>query len=447
MDNVTFLIKGCQQGAYKRREWAYGLFTVVNNYPTESSSDHYPFRIYQHEGKLCFKMRDYLPDVEDDELEYILFNDKPIYVEGRKEPILYLNEEIDLYPDDIPNNNETIVTTPGHVFLNWFCFVHSVKDKIPYQNDKKISLSKVLKKYLHRLEDNTTPDKEQPDKIYVAEMKKMLSAMSIFSSFSSINSKSISEVGITSAPGIKELRDKLLKENQDKLDDPLVITAIENQLMDYDRAYRAKDPYGGFYDVGKGDAPRMKMNIIQGIQTRMDSAKPPVLVATSLSEPMDFKNLPAAIDGSRSGSYSRGRLTALGGEAVKFIYRIYSAVYLEHDDCRTTIGLPLYIEEKNSERMVGRYFIQNGNSILITKDNIGSLLNKWVIVRSPSCCKSEAEGHGYCLKCFGLSMQRHRNSVASVAASVAQQMNTRFMKAMHASRAKTVKIRLDISLS
>ena len=52
--------------------------------------------------------------------------------------------------------------------------------------------------------------------------------------------------------GLDALRNKLIKENKDKLDDPTVIADIENQLIAYYKEYLKGDLSEGFYLKDKG---------------------------------------------------------------------------------------------------------------------------------------------------------------------------------------------------
>lgn len=450
MNNVDFFIQGCKVGAYKKKEWVLSLFCITE-LPVSKDLKHYRGRIYQHDGYPAFYRQDFDESAEPDELEWITLNGKKIEYIEKKENILLVNEEIEVGPKDIPNLAKEIKTTPGIFFINYYCIVDALQHKYPYQEGPELSAGKIASRIAPLSIDDPEEDKEgDPEKIYVRDVKKMLSAMSALSGFVLVNSPSCTPYTMSKAPGITELKKKLLKENEDKLHDPVVISQIEKELVAHDKAYLQKDPHWGFYineKKGIGTA-RKKLHVMQGLQFRMDASKPPVLIENSLNEPLDVSKFPAIADGIRDGSYSRGAMTALGGEAVKFIYRIYSAAEIIKEDCGTPLGVIRTIHPEYIGRFTGSYIInKDGSNTLITPDNVQSYVGQTVMMRSPAFCKADPEGRGYCNKCFGESMRGYEKSLASYGAAVGSEMNGRFMGAMHVVVTTSTPLDIDRAIS
>ena len=450
MNNVEIFLKGCQLEAYRHREWILALF-MVTSLPTTVDEKHYKGRIYNANGLISFLRRDFIEGIEDDEMEAILFNGKPIKADGRKEPVLYCNETITVTNQDVPTveAGKKIETTPGIVFINWYCFIYALGNKIPFVNENNLSVGKIAQSLASRVRDDMPEEKRDPAFIYVTEFKKMLNAMASLTGFTVVNSPSATEYTVSAAPGIDKLKKELLDKYKDKLDDPTVVAKIEKELVQYDKDYINKDPNKGFYIKGKSfDINRKKLHIMQGVQKRMDPDKPNVLVTTSLYEQTKPEDIPALIDGLRDGSYNRGAATALGGEEVKFIYRIYSAAEIIKEDCGTKMGLRRVIHEAyNPKSYIGTYIIENGKNVLLTEENYKNYIGKEVIMRSPGYCLAAQGGVGYCSICYGNKMRGFEQSLASYGAKVGSVMNGRFMKAMHGTANKAVRIRLSEAIS
>lgn len=429
MDNITFLVKGCQSGAYKKKEWVISSMCRTRLPSERDPNKHYPYKLYQKDGYPCIWLGD-ITDEKTDDFEFITLNGKMIV----DEPILYPDETMELRKGDIPNfKGDKLTTTPGKYIFNWYCLVEPLNDKVDYINDDGVDVGKFVKKLAPVVED--TPDDIltiKPDIIYVHQYKRMLDNISAFSGFTGINAPSATEYTMTGAPGIQELRDKLLEKNKDKLHDPVVVSDIEEELIKYDKEYLSKDPYAGFYIGAKSvRVVRKKLHSMQGIQTRMDSSKPAHLITKSLSEPTDVKDLPAIVDGIRSGSYFRGVMTALGGEGVKYIYRMFSAATISMDDCKAKVGIRRVIRPDLTDYYTGIFILDKGKSILLTKDNIGQYVGKEVMMRSPAYCRADPSGRTVCLSCMGIMFKGRGTSIAAAAGQVASTMNGRFMGAMH----------------
>lgn len=461
MNNVDYFLKACEAGAYRHREWVQSVF-MITSLPLLTAElpnrDHYPGRLYSANGYVGYVTGDFDKSIDNDdvspeniEMTLITFNGKPIEVQSRKEPLLLVNETIKITPNDVVSLQKPVLeTTPGTVFVNYYCFIDSIGDRHPFVEGPNISVGKVAQQISsHVVDDPKEGEEVDLDKIYVKDFKRMLSAMASLSGFTIVNSPSATEYTVQAAPGIQELKAKLLEENKDKLHDPATIIQIEKELIKKDKEYINQDPYKGFYIKGKSfNVSRKKLHIMQGLQARMDPDKPAQLITTSLYEPSKQEDIPALIDGLREGSYSRGAATALGGEAVKFVYRVYSAAEIIKEDCGTRLGIPRVIGQDNKpSAFIGTYIIDGNKDILITEENLKDFIGKKVLTRSPGFCKADIGGRGYCLRCFGEKMRGYEQSLASYGAAVTSTMNTRFMKKMHGTSGDTNKLHLDSAIS
>ena len=112
------------------------------------------------------------------------------------------------------------------------------------------------------------------------------------------------------------------------------------------------------------------------------------------------------------------------------------------------MGLRRVIHEAyNPKTYIGTYIIENGKNVLLTEENIKNYIGKEVIMRSPGYCLAAQGGVGYCSICYGNKMRGFEQSLASYGAKVGSVMNGRFMKAMHGTANKAVRIRLSEAIS
>ena len=452
MTNLDFFIKGCQLGAYKYKEWALAIFCISTLPEEYIEEDHYPCRIYLKDGYPCFYRKDLYSDDDTGDFEYLTLNGKPIeYLKG--ENILYVDEGMVIGHNDIPSmkyiKTTTLQTTPGVFFFNWYCLMYGIGDKIPYVNDHPVNQTKIIESILNRVKDDLQPGQTpDPEAIYVSELKRTLNAINAFSGFSGINTPSATPYTISGAPGIREYRDKLLKQHEKQLDDPLVVADIQAKLLAYDKEYCNSDPNKGFYqNPKKSDIARMQLHCMKGIKNRLDPTRPSKLIKTSLSEEFDPADLPVINDELRHGSYSRGKMTALGGVGVKDAYRSFAACEITKEDCGTTLGYPVRLTKQNINLYLKSYFIDKNQTHLLTEENKEQFIGQVVLVRTPAFCKADDSGRSYCSKCFGEDLRGHEKSLASYAAEISSVMNTRFMKDMHGSRNDLIPIDFELALT
>lgn len=448
MDNISYFIEACKLGAYKKKEWVFSVFTTVN-LPTEKTKDHYKGKLYQRDGHPVYYLQDFIPTADPKQVVTITLNDNPInYFNG--ENIILVDEEIEITKSDYPALlTDKEKTTPGIFFMNMYTIYYAIQDRYPYQTGPSIDFKRIVKDLFEQAHDDVLPDEREPDKIYTSDIKKLMRAVSALAGFIPINSPSATQYTMTAAPGIAQKRKELLEKYKDQLDDPTIIVKIERELIEMDKAYIAQDPYAGFYnDVKKQiENGRKKMYAMQGLQARMDPTKPDELIDTALTEQTDISKLPAVIDGIRHGSHSRGKMTALGGEMTKFIFRIYSAASIMMEDCGTKNGIKRVIPAWTKDRYIGAY-IQNGKEpLLLTEENIKDYYGKEVLMRSPAFCQAQQEGRGYCMKCMNEYLRNYKNSLASLGATVTSDMNGRFMKNMHSNVISTAPLIWENALS
>lgn len=442
MDRKAFFIEACKQGKYKERKWVYSIFTI-KRWKEEDSvpnpKDH--FAVFAKDGYYCT----HLPGQAE---VFILENGNPIPI---TKTVLDVLEEFEVDVGDLPNVLTKVVTTPGNIFINWYCLVQHFGKKVRFQAGGLMpgSLGDLIVKRIH---DDVPKEQrlEDDERLFVDEVNGFLSSLAQIASMASINAPSATPYTITTSPEVKELRNRLIEENKDRLKDPAVVADITKQIVDADKRWVAQDPHKGFLDIGKKAFPvsRKKLHGVVGLEYNMAGTKSE-FVPTSLSEGINLKAWPMMIDTLRGGSYSRGAMTALGGVEVKFIFRAFNTSIISMEDCRTKFGIRLQSTERNLKNAMSHYIWVDGIEYLVTEENIPDIMKRssYFVLRSPGYCQADKEGRGYCLKCMGESFRGSEQSLAAYGSEVASTMNGKFMGAMHGKAFVTVPWDLEETLS
>jgi hypothetical protein len=158
-------------------------------------------------------------------------------------------------------------------------------------------------------------------------------------------------------------------------------------------------------------------------------------IKNSLNEGWDIEKLPSMVNSLREGSYNRGRDTALGGEAVKFLGRVFQNTVIAEKDCGSTLGWMKDFTEANYQKFVGFYRITPQGPVVMDEAYTKSQIGKQVHVRSPMLCRTPKTA--FCECCMGAKNALNPTSLGLMAADVGSQIMGIFMGAMHGKSLKT----------
>ena len=399
-------------GCYRYKQWTLEVFTVT--LPPENAERPYPYGIARDGDTVTF------------------INDEGVTVEivgGHKNgPLFSLYDELLLSPGDIGNVREAVVSTYGQAFINQLCLVHPLGDAIAYQNGE-ISPGKLESMIEKRLVDDNDPS-PPPGAITITQLKSFNEACIMTTEYAAIAVPAATVKTMTVDPAILKRRKELMEQYKDRLDDPVVQTMIGDELIRMDREWMKGDPGDGFYFKSKSfDVVRKKLFLTVGEETGF-GVKGQYL-GTALNEGWDIANMPNIVNGLRDGSYSRGAMTAKGGEATKFNYRIFQNSRITEDDCGSTRGVPTVITKSTSSAYLSNSIIVGKGLVLLDESNIGQYLDKTVIVRSPAYCLTG--GTSFCATCMGKRMADTPEAIASYAADIGSTFMLTEMKKMHGS--------------
>lgn len=415
---------------WKKAEWVFGIFTVVSQDDEILTKDLYPYKVAVVEGKYSYYTEDatWTPITDAPPPTQPLYQIlEGITINGREELI----QACQTYPTKV---------SVGNLFINHYTLVHAFGDFFPLQLGK-LSIGDLEKMCIPYIVDN---DKVEPGKITVREMKEFITACSSVSGFAGIANASATPTTMVPSKGIREYRDSLLAKYKDRLNDPLVIAEIDRLLEEYDRNFQNSDPDAGFYIARKAFAVSRK-RVHSMVGTESSEVAAPSLVTTSLSEGWKVKDFRAYNNTLRSGSYARGASTALGGAAVKDIFRVFAVAMIESEDCGTKLGYRVTLTEGRAWKYFDRYIIDHkGYTVLLTKENYKEYIGREVMIRSPGYCRHE--GASYCQKCMGEKI-RGTNSLAAEASNIGSRMLDISMALMHGRATEVIPWDINKALS
>lgn len=302
----------------------------------------------------------------------------------------------------------------------------------PYQGKAKYINGKITDKVLNK----TAYDLLKNNVVSVEEHKKFEDAANMISCLAQVSVPSATRKAITPNPKVKAFKEKLLKENRDKLSDPAVIADIQKQIVDMDKEYLKGDVSLGFFIKDKNfNVTRLKLMGMYGAEPDFYDGTKLSLMETSLTEGWSKDNMQMLVNNLRSGSYGRGKETALGGESTKVTSRIFQNYRIESDDCLTKLGMDIKITDKNYKLFIGRYEV--GSKDPLTSKDLEAYAKKNTVItlRSPAFCASP--NTTYCKKCMGEQVLESGLGINSQCIIVTSTFMSVAMSSVH-SRALTI---------
>lgn len=443
MNKREYFLTALAAETYRRKDWVISCFSVVK----EKKGEDYPFKLFHTEDGYFFlspavlKTDGLMPGILPD----------PGYMQVKiddaepNEPLLRFKEPLQLFPEEMPNLSYKVKTTYGNCLFNWMVLVYAFGSKFPYQEGeiKAKALEKVIEAKIEN--DPENPSERREDVFYVSEYKRFVDAMFALVGFTQLCVPSATEKSLTTDPRIPELRRQLLEKNKDRLNDPAVIAEIERELIAMDKEWLKGDPAEGFYDDKGYSVKRKKLYLMHGIESGFKDNGEFELIENSLDEGWDITKLPSMVNSLREGSYNRGAQTALGGEAAKFLGRVFQNAVISEEDCGSTLGWTYQITSKNVGDFVGLFEIKAGRPVEITEERKDSLIGKAIMVRGPMFCKTEAPR--FCATCMGKKISVSPTSLTMHAVSVGTRIMSSMMAAMHGKKLDTAPYEISTSIT
>ena len=446
---VAALLAGC----YRRKDWVISAFSVVRpengivpqaydiRYKADVTEVYLPGEKHEPEGTVILGDHHGVPQVrhipvEDPEAWVPIDDTVPMT------PLFYPADDLKVTPDMIVNLHEEVDSTYGDLLFNYIALVEPFEDRIPYQVGP-VKISKIERIIASKLCDDPEVSgvEPRPDQIPVKMYMRFGRCMGALAGFTQLFVPTLTPKSLMTDPAVYGRRAKLLEENQERLHDPVVVSKIQNELIDMDKAWLKDDPSEGFLLSNKtwGTA-RKRMFLIHGPEAGFNEGGSAELVVNSLTEGWDTDKLVAMFNSTRAGSFYRGALTALGGEAVKFFMRVFQNVAISEDDCGATLGLERTIEKGQGSYYAGLWEITPKGPVLLDEQRAISLEGKTVLTRSPIFCKTGATD--FCAKCVGEALAAIPHAIGAENTSVASKFMDIMMASAHAKELKTAKLNI-----
>lgn len=418
MHKRDYFIQAMKAEAYRYKAWILGAFSVTRQKPTDVSEE-YPYQLFR-----------------DDKGQYYFFEgqkDAAVYLEGivPGEPPFSFKDQVVLGVGDVPNLKRNITSTYGNLLFNYIALVYPFGEKIDYM-EGPITVPRVEKIIEGRLQDAPKNEADRSTSpggpLYVDEYMKFNEAMFSMAGLTQLCVPSATAKTMTTDPRIAVRRDELLKQYKDRLHDPVVQAKIDAELIAMDRAWLKGDLGEGFYIKDKSfEVVRKKTHLLQGAEQGFDVQGE--VIPTSLNDGWDIKYLPAMGNSLREGSYNRGALTALGGEATKFNYRIFQNTVISEDDCGSTLGMPVEMTPTRAPRFLASSYITPKGPVEITEENLQGLMGQTLMMRTPLYCKTK--GANFCAVCMGRKIATTPNAISTYAADIGSTFMGIMLKSMH----------------
>lgn len=259
---------------------------------------------------------------------------------------------------------------------------------------------------------------------------------------------SLSSAVLNLPPQAKKLKDTLIKENQEKLDqnDPQVSSMIEKAVVtEALKEMEAKnDPSLSLFKSGAIDPYNnyRTMFVMKGAIHDNTGESPTgyKIVKSNYNDGITKEDLPIIADSLVTSAYSKGVATQDSGTLGKKYNAVLQRVKLQAktSDCGTKEYLRTVITKKH----LYRYIVENGKTIELTPDVINKYLGKVCNLRSPIHC--HAPDPEYCHKCVGDRLYRIGvNNVGLTFSIISGSTLNASMKKFHDISIKTYRCTVD----
>lgn len=428
IDKREYFLKALKAEAFKHKRWVISVFSVFRIGAEEHKEKQFPYKIRtgvrSKEG--------YWAILDPNNTEGFTI----IGGSSGDEPLFTFKEQLKLKAGDLPNLKKDVTTTYGNALFNAMVLCWPFGDKVDYV-EGRVNSGALENEIATRLVDIPADGKRDPKAIYVDELLKYMEAMSATAGFAALCAPAASPRTMVSNPEVTKRRDELLKQYADQLNDPAIVAMIEKELVEMDRKAFADDPSRDFYIKNKTFATSRKTCfIMHGMESGFgESVMKPETITTSLEEGIKPKDFPALVSGLRNMSFSRGAETALGGESVKYFYRVFQNTKIAEPDCGVTEGLSWNVTDANYKTFINLYQIIGNKPVLITAEIAKASIGKKIYIRSPMLCKSEAPS--FCAICVGKALAETPTGLHIACSDVGSAFMSASLAAAHAKSLQT----------
>lgn len=423
MRKYDYFIGSLKAKAHYDRRWMLRAFSVV----IDPIGDPEPWSLSHGSDSVSV----YVPNEQGTFEWEVLEGVKPYDI-----PFIYHEACGPIKAGDIENLTEDLADgTWGDLVFNSRVLVYACRDLIPYQVGP-VDLGSVEQIFVEKMKDDPAGE-DVPGELYVKHWIRFGKAIGDLAGYE-LFVPSVTEKSLQSPPNNSQLRDEQFEANKDQLDDPVTQSRIQNTLVDNWKQYIKGDPAEGFlYKKKSVNTAIKRMFLIHGPEAGFSEGGRATLIKNSLEEGLDITKYPDMVNSLRAGSYYRGALTALAGEDVDLMGRIFQNARIVLEFCGTTETF----EDTIDERRIGRTLIDDGKPVKITKENLGQYKGKVYGLYVPGYCKTS---HGdVCSVCMGDKVSQYPDSLGSMISEIPSTMMAVMMGSAHAKELKTTPLDVE----
>lgn len=376
-------VKGLNAGMYKSLAWSFYCYTMCETVPTEELT---PF----------LKDGQWIAIIDGEET---LIEDAP-----KDHPVFTKRDPFKYKAGEFIGATVDGESTFSRALWHHLMIVYAFGAKIPFAPEGRTikALEKIVSANLVDSLPNGEPAPE--GKFSVTEHLACTEAgSSILEGLAPIFAPATTEKSLVADPKVRIARERLLKENKDRLHDPAVISSIKSELIAIDKeSLKGDDAMDALAISGKAfNQVRIKTLGMHGEESAFTDGTSVTLIPTSLDEGLNLEYTPEYANAVRQASFNRGSETALGGELTQFLIRVFQnhTVDTSAEDCGTKRGIRRVIPVARASWFEGLNVFEAGKTIQLTSENIGQYAGKEVMLRSPQRCRSP--NNTFCSKCLG----------------------------------------------
>ena len=352
-------------------------------------------------------------------------------------------EPIKVTASDIPTikDNETKVVSIGCLLINYL--MYSVFGDNYTFMDGPHSLFDVEKWIAPRIKED---DEAKEGDVSISQYYRYTVVSGLIAGLADLCTATMSEKGLSTHPDMIKKRNELVEKYKDNINDPMVVYKITEELKKLDKEYFKGDDTEEYMSISKyRNISRVKSKMLIGyMDPFVKEGLKPRTVPYGISEGLKLEDMDLFVSDSRQTSGDRGSNTALSGYEVKNIITVTQDVKITIDDCKSKVFIRCVPKAHNKNLYIS-HFMREGNGLKeITTDNINSLVNKEIWIRSSATCK-EKNGN-ICKTCAGTVYAKYPNAIPTSASNVPSTLMMKFMKAMHGGALSTCKLDIPNAL-
>ena len=426
MTQIEYFIYALKHGYLDNLDWYFAVLSLPVSDNTENKY-------------LKYINKEYILKLEDGK-EVKLLNSL------KERPLLVIKDKVTLTKEEMLSIEDKEDTDVGIAIANYLLIEKPFQGKIKYINGE-VKIKSIEAKIKSQLENGKENSISVKDYIKYADNAMFLSGIARLVTISATYKS------VLPPPGIKEYKEKLIKEFKEKYGDDvfkdyLRVTELEAKLKEYDDEWLKDDPSYGKLISGKvKNVSRAKLYLMYGAEVAFDKKGIANTVTSSLLEgwPDDKEQLANMYNASRAGSYDRGAETQHGGVSAKVILRATNSIKIVKGDCGTKLGLPLIISNSNKEYIIGRNIITDNNIKAITEEYVNKNIGNTIILRSPSYCLTK--DNNICEICAGKNLTEYKDAVSLIVLKLSSVLLGISMSSMHGVQLRQTNLDLDEAIT